>query len=121
MITYCATIDERRQYIKQNFRWHSDSDLAGMFRVSETTIKMDRVNLRIRRSPKFSSEQMIPREKVASLLEYYANGWTVASAARTLFIPLRLATLIVETIPRFKQRGYDTITVVVESKINFDT
>lgn len=96
--------------------WHSMSynKMATQLHVNVGTIKKYAKRLGIGKKI-----EPISRAKVAMLLEYFANGWTVAAAARTLGLNHTQSKNIIERHFLVKQRSYLTITLVLESKINF--
>lgn len=60
------------------------------------------------------------RKKVAKLIEGFFNGKTIRQSANDADINPVTACRLIKENALYKQRSYDTVTLVIYSKINFD-
>lgn len=100
-------------YLIENFGKKSYAEMGAEAKVSHGTIAKTAKKLGLR---KHTPEQV---KTIKLVLEYFANGWTCAQIARSMDCAHTTVKYIIERYWLFKQRSYDTITLVIESKINY--
>ena len=78
------------------------------------------VNSRRRRMGLSKPQPLADKSRIAVSLEMFCNGATVVSIARRFNTSHRAISLILNKNFFYKQRSYNTITLVMDSKINYD-
>lgn len=92
-----------------------DKQLGNLTNLSERSVQRYRMELNLQKS-RFSIKD---KAGIALVIELFANGSTVAQIARLTGCYGQLISNLIERHWLFKKRELTTITLVLESKINF--
>lgn len=106
------------QFISKKYRLLSDKQIADELSIpiyGKKGVGAIRRRLNLKRVDMSYTD----RKKLAKLLEFWFNGHTVANAARECNIPLPIACRLIKNHAMYIPRSYNTITLVIESKMNF--
>jgi hypothetical protein len=105
-------------FISKNYRMLSDKQLANELSIS---VQGDNgvQSIRKRYSLYRAGLAYYDRNKLAKLIELWFNGSTIADAARQTDIELKKACQYISKYALYKKKSYTTITLVIESKMNF--
>lgn len=102
-------------FIKLNYKLMSDEEIGYKVSLSYHTVYKRRLKLKL-----YYKKSVSQNETIAEVLEWFSNGETCANIARKMRKTPRSISLIIDTHFFFKKRGYNTITLVLESKINYE-
>ena len=103
------------KFILENYKTMSDVDIGLIVGLSAKTVYNRRYRMGI-----FLKKKINTPEVVAEILELFTTGITCAEIARILRKKPKAITDIINRHYFTKQRGYNTITLVLESKINYE-
>jgi len=102
-------------FIRINYKIMTDEEIGYKVGLSVHTVYKRRLNLKLYYKKSFSQI-----ETIAEVLEWFSNGETCAEIARKIRKNPNVISKIIDTHFFYKKRGYNTITLVLESKINYE-
>lgn len=105
-----------QQFIAKNWSKMTDEDMSKRLRISTKQVQIYR--LRLGKSRKLSLKKP---ENLALAIEMFANGSGLVMIGKHFGIAPSTVSALITKHFFYKQRSYDTITLVAESKINYET
>lgn len=103
-------------YISTHFLEKSDIKLAEDLSMCKKAIYERRKRMGLKR-PYITT---FAPETIARVLEYFSNGYSIAEIGRLMFKPHFQINNIISRHFFYKKSSYDTVTLVIQSKINFE-
>ncbi len=94
----------------------SDTELAKLLGISHNKVVSIRKVLRITRYRR----SIVDPKLIAMICELFANGYTIVKISKLIKKPENAVSDIITKHWFTKKRSYNTITYVIESKINYE-
>ncbi|MCZ4244934.1 hypothetical protein [Pedobacter punctiformis] len=109
------TPQEKKSFIAKNWHLMDDAQLSKATMLSERSVQHYRMELNLNKT-RFSIKE---NEGIALVLELFVNGSTVAQISRLTGVYDSVISKLITKHFFYKKRSIDTITMVLDSKINF--
>jgi hypothetical protein len=109
------THQEKKAFIAKNWHKMDDKQLGEYTNLGQRSVQRYRMKLNLKKS-RFSVKD---KEGIALVLELFANGSTIVQIAKLTGSYSTMISNLIERHWLVKKREINTITLVVESKINF--
>lgn len=105
---------ETWQYIKDNWRNTDDQTMGKHLGISAQIVQKLRNSVGLKRQTMYASDP----NTTALICELFANGSTIVQISRIVAIKEATVSRMIENYWLYKTRSFDTVTLVLESKIN---
>lgn len=109
------TAEEKEKFVKENFNTMSDIQMSEVLKISPRQIQTYRLRYQSRRQSSLKS-----KENIAIATELFANGISMVEIGRRFNVHSSTISTLMSKVFFYKKRSFDTITVVAESKINYN-
>lgn len=109
---------EIEKAIRENYLTKNDREIGDMFGLSPRTIRGHRFSLRL--NSRFLREEEKDRNIIANIIELFVAEIPMQNIARLYQKSNSTISQLITKHYFSKQRSYDTITMVMDSKINYD-
>lgn len=114
-MTEVLTSDQINKFILDNYQSMTDQEIGKIVGLSPKTIYNRRFKMKIHFKKSINQNSTI-----AEILELFTTGITVADVARKIRKRPSVVSNIINKHYFPKKRGYNTVTLVLESKINYE-
>jgi len=104
-------------FIKDNFLKMNDAQIAEVLGMAKRSVWARRKRLGLKRK-RLSSD--LTKNQTAKIMELFTMGNTLVDIALSINKSIAVVSRTLEANYFFKQRSYDTVTMVMDSKINYD-
>lgn len=111
-----AITDERKNLITQNWSNISDYEMGISLNLHPGTVALIRQRLGFYRKTKTE----VSREQKAYVINAFFNDMRIKSIMKMTSLTYHQVTYIIDKNCFHKQRSYDTTTLVMDSKVNYD-
>lgn len=102
-------------YVKRAFPLATDKEMSNHLQISVSLVRQIRSKLGLKRE----RWDEVGKERIAVILEFFANGKTVRYISQVTNMDVGKINRLIENYWFTKQRSYNTITLVMESKANY--
>lgn len=109
------TSDQINKFILDNYQNMNDEEIGKYLGLSPKTIYHRRFRMKIH-----FKKSIKQNSTIAEILELFTSGITIAEVARKIRKRPSVVSNIINKHYFPKQRGYNTVTLVLESKINYE-
>ena len=107
--------DERRIFISENWETMTDKEMGLKLDISKGSVSLLRQSLKFFRI----DVQAIPNEKKAFVVNAFFNDIRMKAIMQMTTLSYNQVKYIIEQNCFFKKRSYNTITLVMDSKVNY--
>ena len=109
------TYQEKKSFIASNWHVMDDTQLANITMLSERSVQRYRMELNLKKD-RFNIND---KSGIGLVLELFANGSKVANIAKLTRKSDSSISKLLNKYFFFKQRSLDTVTLILDSKINY--
>jgi len=103
------------EYVKKVFPLATDKEISNHLQISVSLVRQIRSKLGLKRE-RWTD---VGKDRTAVILELFANGKTIKYISQVTNMDVGKINRLIENYWFTKQRSYNTITLVLESKANY--
>lgn len=112
--------EDHNDYIKMAMKYFDDVKIGKMLGVTAKTIYNRRARLGLLRKSGVKDQAEIDTQKIALIIEWFANGMSIETCASKFKLPTAHVSLLIKLHFKTLKKSKNTITLLIESKLNFD-
>lgn len=102
------------QYIRENWKYYDDESMGRSLGIEAPMVQKLRNRIGCRRQSCITSDT----KTIALICELFANGKTLVQISKIVAKNVRTISSVITKNWLYKKRSFDTITLIMESKIN---
>jgi len=106
---------DRLIYVRDNYLIYSDLELSKILHVSPKTVASDRKSLNLHRLKGRPRD----KDKIANVLTLHSNGFGVGKIKNVTGLERNSIYYIINSYLKPLERSVNTITLIIESKLNY--